>query len=37
MYRVNKVITVGASKMLAAVSAAFGIEPKPRAPRKPKE
>lgn len=33
VYRVNGAVTVGASKMLAAVAAALGIEPKPRAPR----
>ena len=36
IYQVNDEPVAGAAKMLAAVSAALGIEPTPRASREPK-
>ncbi len=37
VYRVDGSFVAGAPKMLAEVSAALGIQPKPRAPRKVKK
>lgn len=37
IYRVDGDMVAGAPRMLAAVSSALGIQPKPRAPRKEKK